>query len=364
MEYIEEFYKNKTKEILYLELKNASSKYDFPLPILKEDFVDEIGSGTFEEEIEFKYFFRGMIYNISVDTNFKYAKNYLNILTKDIPNLDEVVLREALKEIPMNVRTANVFLKFNYDNYKNIESNYYYASTLLNIYSENEKQIFIEEAEKVLNKNLNIDGEYSLTYLLLGDIERYKNNLIKANLYYKKSKEYLKQVELNENILKEINYRIQSIDEEALYSEVKDMLNYSKYYEVIKKLDKLEQEDYRKYYYLGNAYLGLTQYEKALESYKRADKYENKSKSREFYIDYSYFLAEIGKVKKALLIIEQGLKIYEDNESLLFNRSLIYINTGEIEKAREDLTTIVQYYDISEEIFNNSMILLEKIQNL
>ncbi|WP_099203296.1 tetratricopeptide repeat protein [Miniphocaeibacter massiliensis] len=361
MENINNYYIDKREELLYLELKN-NSEYKFPLPILKKDFVEEIKNDTFNEKIEFKYFFRGMIFNISVDPNFKYSKEYLTLLINKINKLEKTVLAESLLELKEDVEVASIFLKFNYDNFKDAESNYYYASTLLNLYSKNQEEYFKDKSEEVLNKNIVIDDTYPLTYLLLGDIEESKGNLVKAKLYYKSANKFINNLENNEVLLKELKTRQTNIEEEAFYSEIRESLKYSRYYEVVNKLENLEKEDFEKYYYLGNAYLGLTNYDEAFKNYELANSY--KEKSIDFYVDYSYFLAEIGKVGLALEVIDEGLENHEDNEKLLFNRALIYININKIEQAREDLTNIVQYYDISEDIFNNSMILLEKIQDL
>ena len=122
MSNIKKFYESKRDELLYLELKE-SSKYNFPLPILKKDFVEEVKTGSFEEKIEFKYFFRGMVYNVAIDPNFNYSNDYLEILKNDIKDTDKIVLQEGLKEIQEDVETANIFLKFNYfSNDNKIES--------------------------------------------------------------------------------------------------------------------------------------------------------------------------------------------------------------------------------------------------
>ncbi|QQK07530.1 tetratricopeptide repeat protein [Miniphocaeibacter halophilus] len=363
MENIKDYYSSKSDEILYLELKESLVDIDFPLPILKKDFTEEIKSGTFNEEIEFKYFFRGIIFNLAVDFNFKYAERYFDFLFKNITNLKEAVLNMAIYELQDDVEISNIFLKFNYDNFQDVTSNYYYTLTLLELYESKNNNIFLEEAEKVLNKNISIDEKYPLTYFLLGNIELNRDNLIKANYYYLESKKNLKNLNINniEEIEKEIDNKLDFLQIEVILLESKYLLENGKFYEVIEKLENNDIYDYRKYYYLANAYFALMENNKAFKYYSLADDFKNKEV--EFYIDYSYFLSQVGYIELTIEIIEKGLKEYEDNEILLFNRAVIFLNLGENRKAKEDLENIVQYYDISEDIFNNAMILLEQIQD-
>ncbi|HHX69106.1 MAG: hypothetical protein WAO56_08075 [Miniphocaeibacter sp.] len=363
MENIRDYYKSKSEEILYLELREKLVNIDFPLPILKKDFVEEIKSGTFNEEIEFKYFFRGIIFNLAIDPDFKYAKKYFDFLVKNITNLKGAVLNLSINELKNDLEASNVFLKFNYDNFKDASSNYYYALSLLELYETKNNYIFLEEAERVLNQNISIDENYPLTYFLLGNIELNRNNLIKANYYFLESKEKLSNLNISniEEIEKEINKKIDSLQVEVILLESKYLLENGKFYEVVESLENVDIYDYRKYYYLANAYFALMENNKAFKNYSLADDFNNKAV--EFYIDYGYFLSQVGYVDLALEIIEKGLKKYEDNEKLLFNRAVIYLNIGENKKAKEDLENIIQYYDISEDIFNNAMILLEQIQD-
>ena len=60
--------------------------------------------------------------------------------------------------------------------------------------------------------------------------------------------------------------------------------------------------------------------------------------------------------------MDGGVQI-KDKFCLTIDEASEYFNIGENKKAVNDLTNIVQYYDISEDIFNNSMLLLEKHRN-
>ena len=361
MDFISEFYSDKVDEIFYLELKNNDKGIDYPLPILKKDFVEEIKAGTFNERIEFKYFLRGIVYNLAIDNNFKYREEYFKLLKDIMDNLDKIVMNMAFEEMEDDIVTSNIFLKFNYNEFGNYISNYYYAVTLIEIFKDKKEEEFLLEAERVLNRNIVINENYPLTYLLLGDIEYYRNNLIKANYYYLHARDNIEELKNYDVVLNEINNKILEIQTEVLLIESKELLAKGKYYDLIERLENYELDDYRKYYYLANSYFALLDYEKAFKNYEKAEGYSNKEV--EFFIDYSYFLSQTGYVDLSLSIIEKGLKEYVDNEKLLFNRAVIYINIGENKKAKEDLENIVGYYDISEDIFNNAMILLEQIQD-
>ena len=125
MDFISEFYSDKVDEIFYLELKNNDKGIDYPLPILKKDFVEEIKAGTFNERIEFKYFLRGIVYNLAIDNNFKYREEYFKLLKDIMDNLDKIVMNMAFEEMEDDIVTSNIFLKFNYNEFGNYISNFY-----------------------------------------------------------------------------------------------------------------------------------------------------------------------------------------------------------------------------------------------
>ena len=72
MEYIKNYFKEKTKDITFIELKDDSHiqirdykvKEGTPLPLLTSVLIKEIKKGTLEEEIKITHIIDGIIYTL------------------------------------------------------------------------------------------------------------------------------------------------------------------------------------------------------------------------------------------------------------------------------------------------------------
>lgn len=362
MNNINEFFESKTDNIYFLELKDKSI-YGFPLPIIKSDFMDELKNETFSEEIDMSYFVRGMMYICALDEDFIYKDDYVNFLIGNIENTESYLMTIAFEEIELNYENAMIFFKFIYENFPKSSSSFAYASALKDYFDNTLEAMFLDESKRVLNKNIKNYPDFPYNYFLFGTIEMLEQNFLKSELYFRKSLEFSKGSPFEAELREKIAPLLHEVVTNSKIEEAFQLLQRGNYNEVIQILEDVDTFNYKKEQYLAMAYYNKGEVEKALELFKEAHKEHEDLKDPNFFIDYSFVLGQAGLVLEALGLINMALNNIGDNAPLQFNRAIIYLNIGEVEKAKEDLENVVSYYDISEELFNNAMILLEKIKN-
>lgn len=68
-------------------------------------------------------------------------------------------------------------------------------------------------------------------------------------------------------------------------------------------------------------------------------------------------------IENALRIYEKGLKYYEDDENLMFNKILIDLKLGNLKKAKESIDKLLLYEDLNIHIMND-ILYLNNLYNL
>lgn len=359
---LKDFFENKTDNVYFLELKDKDF-FKYPLPILKSDFIEELRNESFSEEIDLDYFFRGMMYISAVDNEFIYKNDYINFIKDKVEKPESYLMNISMREVNENFENSLIFFKFINENFYSNASGFAYASALKDAFDKTSNLEFLKESKKILNHNISSFPNYPYNYILFGTIEMLEDNPVKSELYLRKALE----LSIGNNFELEIREKIVPLLEEvAINSTIEqahDFLLRGKFKEVINLLKDLNSLNYKKYHYMAMSYYNLGDGNKALDLFKEVFNESEYPNDVNFHMDYSFVLAQMGFVKESLSIINQALDKIGESAPLLFNRAVIFINIGLFEKAKEDLENVVSYYDISEELFNNSMILLEKLKN-
>ncbi|WP_300408260.1 tetratricopeptide repeat protein [Lagierella sp.] len=363
MNNIRDFFNDKTKNIYFLELKDKGI-YNFPLPIIKSDFMEELKNDTFTEEIDMDYFIRGMLYICGVDEDFLYKKEYLNFLKESIDNPEGYLMTLAMEEVEFNHENALIFFKFIHENFSSEASDFAYASALKDYFDNSLDALFLEESKKVLNENIRKYPGYPYNYILFGTIEMIEQNPMKAEYYLRKALELSSGNSYEAELRDKIAPLLHEVVTDSGIQKAFNLLQRGEYKEVVNILENIDTINYKKNQYLAMAHYNLGNTQRALNIFEDTHKEHQDLKDPSFFIDYSFVLAQVGLVMESLGIINIALDSIGENAPLLFNRAVIYLNLGLVDKAKEDLENVVSYYDISEELFNNAMILLEKIKTL
>lgn len=374
MKLIDEYFLKDSERLFYLNLKEDNLNIgldmeEIPLPLLRDDFMEQLKSGEFHESVDFSFFIKGMIYNISIDPEFKYFQEYKKILKSVTKDLGSFIFLEGIKKLSENDDDAVHYFRANYLLETGDSNNNYYYSIVLNklAYNIDEKygNNFLIESDKILNEIIKTDENYPMSYYALGNIEVADNNFIKANSYYKEALRLLDKYDMPEGakkgVEKEIKEKIHNIEIDIELSEGLQLLQKGDFYGANKKLMALDEkvESGIVKYYIG---LNLMQAQEKDLAYE----YILKSKELGYdelnlFIDLSYLQALFGQFKESIETITEGLDKYNDDENLLYNRAMIYANMGQFEKAIEDLDTLISYDDITDDMYNKAMILKEKL---
>ena len=370
MKEVQNIFQKQSERLFYLDMKKpieiGDKKYEnLSLPIVREDFMQEIESGSFEEEISFQYFIKGMIFNISIDPDFMYCKTYKELLSYLIPNLDQYLFTQGLKELEYS-KDAIHYFRTNYILGTRMTLNSYYYVISLESLDEDEGGNTIETRRWLLDDILEEDDKFGLAYYRMGLYDLREEDFENAFKSFTKAKEYLqKETKLPktyvEKIEAEIDVKLEELNSDALLKKAVEYLDQGKLYEslsILKNLNQRMDSSIIKYY-LGYNYRNLQELNLAIEYYEEA--LDMNFKGVELYQDLSYCYFAIGEIQKAFRVLEGGLEEYKDEERLLYNRAALYANLGEYTKALEDIEILISYHDISDMIFNETMILKEQI---
>lgn len=373
MDSIQKLIQPQSERLLYLDVKKTlairGNEYeDLTLPIVREDFVEEIREGNFEEEIPFDFFIKGMVFNISIDSGFVYNNIYKKILKDSIEDLENFLFTKGLMEMEYSEDALHYF-RTNYLLHSTMVLNSYYYVISIEKLKEGNLTKETETARRwLLDEIIELDPEFPLSYYRLGLYDIESGNLKEAFENFKKSSELLQSPlkyplpkEYIEEIMNDISIRIEELSSDSQLKKAVDHLEKKEFYESLDLLNDLNSrlDSPIVKYYLGFTYRNLGELDLAVELYEEA--LENGFVGLELFQDLSFSYYEKGDISKAKEIIEKGLEIYKENERLLYNRAALMINLGFVDEALEDLELIISYDDISDDMFNEAMILREKI---
>lgn len=373
MNNIQKMLQPQSERLLYLDIKkplvlNEKTYEDLTLPIIREDFVEEIQEGNFDEEIRFEFFIRGMVFNISIDPDFVYNNIYKEILKASIDDLENYLFTYGLMEMEYG-EDALHFFRTNYILHSAMVLNSYYYVVML---EKLKKGSLLKETETarrwLLEEIIELDPDFPLSYYRLGLYAIEEEKYSEAFAHLKRSGElllnadkYLLPKEYQEEIMSDISIKLEELSSDAQLKRAVEHLEKGEFYE---SLDLLNDLNIRLSsaivkYYLGFTYRNLQELDLAIELYEES--MEAGFKGLELFQDLSFSYYEKGNIAKSREILEKGLEIYKENEKLLYNRAAININMGKLDEALEDLETIISYDDISDDMFNEAMILRENI---
>lgn len=355
MNKIDQYFNGFTSQVSYIELKKIPKELEglvegIDLPVPTEDFLEGIKEGEFDNEISLNYVVDGILLNLAIDKNFKYRENYEKIYNILVGK--DYGFKRAGKAIKDDDENKLLYIRGAYIlDSENIFLGYSYASNLWrDNLDSNDSEEFNKEAINILEKTLKIDDKYVPSLYELGEINFSMGNYIKSQLYYEEALKYTDDIGVKEEIREKINQvKIPAGVEDAIYH-----IQKGDYQRAIKILNKVNSQSnrYDSLYYLGVSYLNLGEFDRAIEYFESALKY------KEFPVlfnDYIYALYVKGDIEKALSVSNEALELYPADIRIRYNRAMIYRELGFIDKAIDDLNFILEYDDLSDELFSQIM---------
>lgn len=367
MNVIEKYFRKKSDKVSFIELKDNFEHYrdygieDIPLPIILNDMMMGMTNSEFDNEIKIEYIIDGILYMIAIDPEFIYINEYKKILGRLLDNSSKYALLKSVKFYNKNFEKALLFTRaaFLLDE-QNEMAAYSYAKLLWNIdVSKEYKEVFVEQAIRILERILRYNESYSLANFELGNISKATGKFIKANNFYNRALRNAEFEELKDAIRDEMNKIAPDVAvENAIY-----YINKMDYSTAISELMEARKNSsrYDIPYYLAIAYMNK-------ENPKLAEQFfeESIEKGADFatlYTDLVYIKYVLKKDVEALHLANDAIEKYPSEIKLRYNRAIILISLNQFDKAIEDFNFILEYQDLSDEMFNQIMKIKESIIN-
>lgn len=350
MNLINTYFKKQTEKISFIELKENSYidingykiENDIPLPIVTTTLVDEIKSGHVNEEIKVTHLIEGIIYILGIDPEFKYLQEYKKILYKYDDNIESYILYKGMQEIK-NENYENGMIYFRALIYMNndVKALFNYgicleekAKKYFNAGQKKKGEVFLIESTNKFESILDIDESYSLAYYKLGYHYRYYEQYQKAKIVWEKFLEIEKDIEMVEEIRKEL----ESIIDNADFEEGCNLIFKDKFDEALKILNKLKErcnDWWSLEYMIGLGYKGVGEYEESIKSFEKA--IELNPNEVDVYNELGISLYANGHIEESINVFDKAIEIDNKNYKTICNRGLIYLNLGIFDKATLDI---------------------------
>lgn len=356
MNSVNEYFKKHTDKLSFIELRDNKTlnvegykiKEDTPLPILTEALVEEIKEGKLEEEIKMTNIIDGIVFLMGIDTEFKYIKEYQEILNYYNEDIEEYIFYKGIRNIEKEDydKAAICFRALKIINPKNINGIFNYALTLESIAKtffaaeEDETGLdFLNLSTGELESILDIDKTYPLAYYKLGFHYKFYGQFLKAKLIWQK---YI-LLDKDDLRLQEIRIEIENIENDVILEggitylakgDFEKALN-----EFLKLLPKLEKW-WELNYYIGLSYKALSDYEQAIKYFKIS--LEENKQVAEVYNELGISYLLLGEIQEAIEIFNKGIAEIDDDYKLLFNRGMSYLQIDDVKNAYEDIRRAVE----------------------
>lgn len=357
MNLIDKYFRSKTNKLSYIELKENLDIYeemgikDIPLPIILDDMMEGISSNDFENEIKIEYIIDGILLNIAIDNEFLYINEYKEILNNLIKNPSQYALSRSIKSNEKDRAILFSRASFLLDE-KNELAAYNYARFLWNLdIDEKQRPIFVEESVRILERILNYNDENPLANYELGNINTAMGDYIKANSFYNRAL----RASQNEELIDEIRDRINKIAPDVAVANSIYYINRMNYSTAITELMDARKNSnrYDIPYYIAISYMNQEKYEMAEQFFEEA--IDKGADFATLYTDYVYIKYILSKDYEAIEIANKAIEKYPTEIKLRYNRAVINVAHKRYDKANEDFDFILEYQDLSDEMFNQIM---------
>ena len=313
----------KLKNIVFIELKEEYQLEDIKLPVgfslpIKLDYIIEgIKEKELEEEINLEKIVDAMIYLLGIDSKFKYAEEYKDVLKALKIDIKNYAMHKAFVNQEEDPLDSYLYLK----GYEEVKGKDEKAEKLLNIII------------KKYNEVLNLDERYSLSYYRLAYINLSLEKYIKANMYFEKFINLSDSEELKDEVRKEMEIIKDSVN----FDSAKTYLSYGEYNKALNLLKGISENFNKdeKYYYV----VAITFYN--LGDLESAEEFARESVDKKILEENVNLLSTLyagkNKFDDAIEVLEMGLSEIENSYPLNYNLGIIYLNKNMKEKGIEYL---------------------------
>lgn len=343
---IEKYLKVYVEELMFIEIgdriteskKDISFLKDVPIPVSVETIAHKIKEEGFEK-VPFDAMVKGMIYTIGVDTGFKYNESYKKFLYLAHPDILNYILYHGVKlaeeekyvDAIIHFRAALVLEKNNLNamvNYGKCCSDIHDLSKDLE-----EKNAFKQEAFNIFESILDSHPDYPGAYYYLGYLSVNQKAYQKAKIYWEKFIKLTEDEDKKEEIMVKLAQIADYVTYEIGYTHIFNS-QFTEGLELLLKLEERHKEWWNLLFFIGLAYRNLESIEEAIEYFKRVLTLRPSQTDTMNELGLCY--TSILDFKAAEKYFKKAITLKEDHE-VLCNLAVVYMNTGEYDKAREAL---------------------------
>lgn len=371
---IDEYFLSFSDKVAFLELKEGvdgplqKDLSGLPLPIRQFDFLEGVKRGDFEEKLDLVSFLRGMVWMQAIDPAFKHSGRYRKALDDYLGKPDDFALemgREDLKaeegegsfspwiKALIDFRAAYLL------NPDNLFAAVQYAQLLWQVKEGGDRNPFVQKASEILEEVISKEEYHSDANAALGKLNEAMGRFVKAGSYYRRA-----MVRANDElVLEEIRANLNRISPDIAIENAIYFIRRADYRRAIEALmeAKAESNRFDLYYYLGVCYENIAQYSAAIEAFEQS--IDQGADFAEVYNDYVFSLNAANRVDEALAVCDRALDLFPTDIRLRYNRAVLLTDRNRYEQALEDCLSILEFADLSDEMYNETMILRESILN-
>lgn len=374
MDFIDKYFKEKTKEITFIELKDTSQiefkgitiDDEVPLPILTNQLIENLKDGEMEDEININYIIEGIIYTMGVDPSFPYIDEYKSILMAYDENIKDYILYEVTKDF-QNDKYDSGAIKLRallILDENNVNALLNYAIAIEEIAKEYMGKEKVEEGEKFLRYStekletiLNINKNFAPAYYKLGYHYKYFQQFLKASITWEKFLLFSKEDLLNQEIREEMEIIEDDVNMETGLTYL-NYMDYEKALGYFLKLIPKHKGNWNVNYLIGQTYGGAGQYDLAIDYMGKA--LELNPEQADIYNELGIIYFNKNDILKAVDVFTDGIKNCKEDYKLFFNRGLGYV---QLEQYMKGLKDINKAFDLNPKD-ENIIVQKEALENL
>lgn len=358
MSKLDEYFKQKTKNISFIEIKPKTfidvNGYrvteDVPLPIVVDDLIEEVKTNEDANEIKFASFINGIIYTLGVDPEFKFFKEYRHILYSYDKKIEDYIIYKGLKDLSENnLEIGMIWLRaIYYINNKNLFGKYNYALAIAEkakkAFEGNDRTIgeaFLNCSTKILEEILEDDPKHHLALYKLGYHYKSRNEFRKSKITWEKFLRVGKEDEL----LNEVRECLDIIEDNAVYEEGYNLIleGYSdEGLEILLPLVDAHNKWWNLYFMIGLGYRQVGEFDKAKEYFLKV--LELEEDQVDALNELGLCSVYIGEVDEALRYFTKAIELRPTDYEIMCNRGMTYLQMNNIESAKKD---ILKAYEIN-----------------
>lgn len=351
MKYINDYFLKQSDKVSFIELKEGSHinikdyivRDDIPLPIVTTTLIDEIKDGNVHEEFKVAQLIEGVIYIIGIDPDFKYKKEYIDILYSFNSEIEEYMLYQGFQCINSGDYDNGTiyFRSLTNINNENIDGIFNYGLCLENISKDfidkgNEKQgrLFLIESTNQLETILELSPNFALAHYKLGYHYKHYKQFLKAKLTWERYIELSK----NEDMIQEVREELEKILDDVDFERGLNYLSHGEYnlsLEIYLRLADKYKNSWDIFYLTGLSYKGIGEYENAIDCFSKA--IEIDGKNSDVYNELGICLLGIGSMEEGIKAFDKGVELNSGDYKILFNRGVTYLELGLVEEAKKDI---------------------------